>query len=348
MAPPTISAIVVNYRRPDILGACLTSLQASLDRTGEPTELVVVDNASGDHSLELVAEVAPHAKRLEMSSNLGFPTAVCKGMEVSTGEWVLLINNDVEVEPDAVEHMLRAARSAPRVGSVAAQMRFANGRGTINSAGIGVDRLGIAFDRRLGEPVSASETDPIEVFGACGGAALYRREMLDEIGGFDPSFFFALDDADVAWRAQMRGWRCVYVPAAVVHHHHGATIGHGSSLKYFHVGLNRVRTLAKNADAAQLRRHALAMIGYDLAYVAYAAVTDRTLAPLKGRVKGLREWRSYRRAGAPLRAPVELAPTSGLRSALARRAAWQGTSDRLKNDKREPAGVASDHEGSIG
>jgi GT2 family glycosyltransferase len=348
MAPPTISAIVVNYRRPDILAACLTSLQVSLDNTGEPTELVVVDNASGDHSLELVAEVSPNATRLEMSSNLGFPTAVCKGMEASTGEWVLLINNDVEVEPDAVEHMLTAARSASRIGSVAAQMRFANGRDTINSAGIGVDRLGIAFDRRLGEPVSTTETDPVEVFGACGGAALYRREMLDEIGGFDPSFFFALDDADVAWRAQMRGWRCLYVPAAVVHHHHGATIGHGSSLKYFHVGLNRVRTLAKNADDALLRRHALAMIGYDLAYVAYAAVTDRTLAPLRGRVKGLREWRTYRRAGAPLRAPVELAPTTGLRSALARRAAWQGTSDRLKNDKREPAGVATDHEGSIG
>ena len=180
------------------------------------------------------------------------------------------------------------------------------------------------------------------MFGACGGAALYRREMLDEIGGFDPSFFFALDDADVAWRAQMRGWRCLYVPAAVVHHHHGATIGHGSSLKYFHVGLNRVRTLAKNADDALLRRHALAMIGYDLAYVAYAAVTDRTLAPLGPRQGAPRMadlppgGRAARAAGAgPGHGPQGRAGTPGRRPAP----------PRLKACAR--AGVAIRPEGSI-
>ena len=179
------------------------------------------------------------------------------------------------VQPDVVRHMLAAGRSAADIGSVAAQMRFANGAGTINSAGIGVDRLGIAYDRLLGQPASASESDPLPVFGACGGAALYRRTMLDQIGGFDSSFFFALDDADVA-AAQMRGWRCLYEPRAVVRHHHGATIGHGSSLKYFHVGLNRVRMLAKNANGPQLRRYGLAMVGYDLAYVGFVALTDRT------------------------------------------------------------------------
>jgi GT2 family glycosyltransferase len=318
----TVSAIVVNYRRPDILGACLSSLREALARTGVETELVVVDNASGDESLDVVARVAPEAIVLEMPSNLGFPTAVSEGIRRSTGEWALLINNDVIVEPDAVRHLLDAVRTAPDIGSAAAQMRFAGGRaGVINSAGIGVDRLGIAYDRLLGQPVEASETEPVEVFGACCGAALLRRTMLDQIGGFDESFFFALDDADLAWRAQMLGWRCLYVPAAVVHHHHGATVGHGSSLKYFHVGLNRVRMLAKNADTAQLRRYGAAIVAYDLAYIVFAGLTDHTLAPLRGRVQGLREWPAYRRAGAARR-PVELAPTRGLRAALARRAAW--------------------------
>ncbi len=67
-----------------------------------------------------------------------------------------------------------------------------------------------------------------EVFGACGGGGLMRRAMLDDIGGFDDSFFLYLDDADVAWRGQMRGWRCLYAPAAVVHHHHSATTVHCS------------------------------------------------------------------------------------------------------------------------
>ena len=129
------------------------------------------------------------------------------------------------------------------------------------------------------------------------------------------------------WRG---GPRCTagaasIAPAAVVHHHHGATIGHGSSLKYFHVGLNRVRVLAKNADTGLLRRHGLQMVAYDVAYVTFAGVTDRTLAPLRGRLQGLREWRTYRRAGAP-RQPLELAPVKGFRAALSRRSAWLGNS----------------------
>jgi GT2 family glycosyltransferase len=336
MSTPAVSAIVVNYRRPDMLAACLASLVEALARVPEGTELVVLDNASGDESCDIVRRVAPDARLIELPHNRGFAGAVCEGIRHSSGEWLLLINNDVEVDPEAVRYMLVGGRSAAEVGSVAAQMRFAsNGAGTINSAGIGVDRLGIAYDRLLGQPVSASEQAPVEVFGASGGAALHRRAMLDEIGGLDPSFFFCLDDADVAWRARMRGWRCLYVPRAVVKHHHGATGAHGSDLKYFHVGLNRVRMLAKNADARQLRRYGLAMIGYDLAYVGFAALTDRTLAPLRGRLKGLREWRSYRRTGSGRR-PVELAPTTGLRAALARRAAWlESSAAHTGSDRRE-------------
>ena len=284
----TVSAIVVNYKRPDILGACLGSLREALAATEEATELIVVDNASGDGSLRARSRGRAGGGGHRAAREPGLPDGGLRGVARASGDWILLINNDVVVEPDVVRHMLAAGRSAADIGSVAAQMRFANGAGTINSAGIGVDRLGIAFDRLLGQPASASESDPLPVFGACGGAALYRRAMLDEIGGFDESFFFALDDADVAWRAQMRGWRCLYEPRAVVRHHHGATIGHGSSLKYFHVGLNRVRMLAKNADGPQLRRYGLAMVGYDLAYVGFVALTDRTPRPLRGRLQGLR------------------------------------------------------------
>src|SRR5918999_1769571 len=238
MSTPAVSAIVVNYRRPDMLAACLASLVEALARVPEGTELVVLDNASGDESCDIVRRVAPDARLIELPPTRGLAGAGGEAIRHSSGEWLLLINNDVEVDPEAVRYMLVGGRSAAEVGSVAAQMRFAsNGAGTINSAGIGVD----------------------------------RRAMLDEIGGLDPSFFFCLDDADVAWRARMRGWRCLYVPRAVVKHHHGATGAHGSDLKYFHVGLNRVRMLAKNADARQLRRYGLAIASYDLAYVAYAA-----------------------------------------------------------------------------
>jgi GT2 family glycosyltransferase len=317
-----VSAIVVNYRRAEMTVACLAALRKALERVDGASEIVVVDNGSGDGSPEAIRAAEPEATVIALPENLGFPSGASEGIRRSSGEWVALINNDVIVEPDALAEMLALGRTATDVGSVAAQMRFADDPNVINSAGIGVDRLGIAHDRLLGEPLSAGEDHPVEVLGACGGAALHRRRMLDEVGGMDESYFFALDDADLGWRARMAGWRCLYAPAAVVYHHHGATTAHGSDLKYFHVGLNRVRTLAKNADGRTLRRYGLLAVGYDLAYVGYAAIVDRTLAPLRGRLRGLREWRSYRRAGQRLRRPVELEPVLGLSAALRRRSSW--------------------------
>lgn len=317
-----VSAIVVNYRRAEMTAACLTALREALDRVEGATEIVVVDNGSGDGSSEAIRTAEPGATVIALPENRGFPSGASEGIRNSSGEWIALINNDVIVEPDALVQMLADGERAPDVGSVAAQMRFAGDPDVINSAGIGVDRLGIAHDRLLGQPVSAGEDQPVEVFGACGGAALHRRRMLDEVGGMDESYFFALDDVDLAWRARMAGWRCLYAPAAVVLHHHGATTAHGSDVKYFHVGLNRVRTLAKNADGRALRRYGLLAVGFDVAYIVYVAIADRTLAPLRGRLRGLREWRSYRRAGQRLRRPVELEPVLGLRAALRRRSSW--------------------------
>ena len=320
--PMLVSAIVVNYRRADMTVACLAALREALDRLDGATEVVVVDNGSCDGSVDAIRAAEPEATVVALPEYLGFPSGASEGIRNSRGDWIALINNDVIVEPGALAEMLAVGESAPDIGSVAAQMRFAGAPDVINAAGIGVDRLGIAHDRLLGQPLSAGEERPVEVFGACGGAALHRRRMLDEVGGMDESYFFALDDVDLSWRARMAGWRCLYAPAAVVYHHHGATTAHGSDVKYFHVGLNRVRTLAKNADGRALRRYGLLALGYDLAYVGYAAVVDRTLAPLRGRLRGLREWRSYRRAGQRLRRPVELEPVLGLGAALRRRSSW--------------------------
>jgi GT2 family glycosyltransferase len=153
--------------------------------------------------------------------------------------------------------------------------------------------------------------------------ALYRRAMLDAVGGFDPSFFAFGEDADVAWRARMAGWTCLYVPEAVAYHHGSATAGEASPAKYFLVGRNRARLLAKNASTGQLLRWGWAIVLYDLAYVAFAAAADRTAAPLRGRLTGLREWRRYRRAGAPTRRAVPLAPPTGPLGTWRQRAAYR-------------------------
>jgi GT2 family glycosyltransferase/glycosyltransferase involved in cell wall biosynthesis len=314
-----VSTIIVNHERRDLLQICLESLERALGAVEEDTELIVVDNGSRDGSAQLVRERFPAVKVVELDRNEGFAGGVTRGIAASRGEWIAVFNNDTTVEPDAVAVMLKAGRLHPRVGSVAAQMRFADRRDVLNSAGLELDRLGIAADRLVGKRVdNHGPRMPYEVFGATGGAAIFRRAMLDQVGGFDESYFAFFEDADLAWRAHSHGWRALYAPEAVVYHHHSATAQHGSPAKLYLVGRNRVRTLAKNATVGMLLANGPWMLVYDAAYVAFASVTGRTLAPLRGRVAGLREWRAYRRSGASHRRPLTLRRPLGFRRALQR------------------------------
>ncbi len=323
MTAPVLSVIVVSYRKGELLERCLLSAQTALWKVEGSTELIVILNGtSSDEGLSSEG-LLEDIEIVYEPENIGFAPAVSEGIRHAKGDWVALLNDDATVEPDALARMLAAGTSAADVGSVAAQMRFSDRPKVINSAGIEVDRLGVAYDRLLGKPIGAGETETIEVFGASGGAALYRRAMLAEIGGFDGSFFAYLEDVDVAWRARMKGWRCLYVPSAVVFHHHSATLGHASTRKYYLVGRNRILLLAKNADSALLRRYGLLMLANDLAYVVFVALTKLTLTPLSGRVTGLRKWQHYRRLGAENRRAIPLARISGIRAALRRQRTWK-------------------------
>jgi GT2 family glycosyltransferase len=308
-----VSAIVVTQRGGPLLDACLRALTVALAPLD--AEVIVVDNGTAGVAVE-------GAQVLRQGRNTGFAGGVAAGLAEAAGEWVLLVNDDAELEPGAAVALLAAGRADPRAGSVCGQVRFHARREVINTAGLVIDRLGIAYDRLAGAP--ALDGGPVEdVFGASACVALYRRAMLDAIGGFDASFFAFGEDADVAWRARMAGWTSVYVPEAVAYHHGSATAGEASAAKYFLVGRNRMRLLAKNATTGQLARWGWAMALYDLAYVAFAAAADRTAAPLRGRVAGLREWRRYRRAGAAARRPIALAPPSGPLGTWRQRAAYR-------------------------
>jgi GT2 family glycosyltransferase len=317
-----ISVIIPTYRRPDLVGRCLASVAAAVRRFSAQLEVLVVDDGSGDSATHTLATTYSWASFLILPSNRGYPGAVNAGAAVTQGEWILTLNNDTEIDRDVLSALWRAARDNPGVGHLAAQQRFSHDPIRLCSAGLVLDRLGVNAERLIGEPLVASETTTTDVFGASGGAAMYRRTMFKQLGGLDESFVFGLEDADFAWRAQMRGWRCLYVPDAVVFHDYGGTVRHGSEYRFLQAGRNRVRLVLKNADSRMLRRYGIAMLAYDLAYISYALLKHRTLAPLKGRLEVLREWRAIRAAGANGRQAIELAPILGLRAALRRRAAW--------------------------
>jgi GT2 family glycosyltransferase len=315
-----VSAIVVAYASEDMVAKCLSSVERALTEVDGETEAIVVLNRPMDGLRGTLGEPWLVA---EPGRNLGFAGGVMTALAKARGEWIALVNDDCVVEPGAIKELLTAGATGADVGSVAAQILFADRDDTINSAGLEVDELGIAHERLLGERPAETEADAVDVFGACAATCLYRRAMLDQVGGFDESFFAYLEDADLAWRARMAGWRCLYASRAVVRHRHSSTLGHRSSEKYILVGRNRVRMLAKNAPTTLLLRRGLQMLVYDLGYIAYVACRERTLAPLRGRVDGLCDWCAYRRAGGSIRQPVRMVRRAGLPAALGRDRAYR-------------------------
>jgi GT2 family glycosyltransferase len=317
---PLVSIVVVAYRQREPLVECLRALgeaQAALDG---PSELIVVDN--GDLA-GLVAEHRPDARVRRSEGNVGFAAGAQAGIEAARGEWVALVNDDANVAPDALAVLLETGRSAPDVGAVAAQIRFRTRPEQINSAGIVVDSLGVASERFAGAPLAAASA-PGEVFGASGCVALYRASMLGQLGGLDGRFFAYQEDVDLAWRARAAGWRAVYEPRARADHLGSASTGEGSRRKYWLVGRNRMWVLARNMTGRQLARAVPGIVLYDLTYVAYVALTDRTLAPLTGRLAGLRGWRAMRAERRAERGEVELAPArSGWLGALRQHRAYR-------------------------
>jgi GT2 family glycosyltransferase len=316
-----LSVIVLAFWKKPLLDECLDSVDNALSRVEGKKELLVVVNGLAEDETKALRGERPQAVVVEPGRNLGFAGGVASALEYARGRWIAVINDDCVLAPEALREMLAAGADRGDVGAVAAQIRFASRPETINCAGIEVDTLGVTRERLLGMPVGTGD-EASDVFGASGAAALYRRRMLDALGGFDESFFAYLEDADLAWRGRMQGWRCVYAPRAVVLHRHSASLGHGSSDKHYLVGRNRVRMLAKNATPRQLGRNLLQMVVYDAAYVLFVAVTARTLSPLHGRLCGLREWRRYRQLGSVARTDVPLARASSLRAAMQRNRAY--------------------------
>lgn len=318
---PQIAVVIPNYMGADLTIKCLHSLKQAVQHVEGPVEVVVVDDASGDSSALEIRAAHPWVRLEERPVNGGYPAAINTGLRATTAPWVLTLNNDTTVDLQLLVELISASRSAgDDVGAMAAQQRFSDRPDVIYSAGITLDRIGVGADRLIGLPISASETEPTEVFGSCGGAAVYSRRLMDDIGPLDEGFRFGSEDADFAWRAAMRQWRCLYIPDAVVFHDVGGTVPYGSDLRFLQAGRNRIRLIAKNADRRLLIRYGPLMISYEIAYVLVAAVRHRTLAPLRGRWASLRQWREIRRSGDAQRRPVELAPVMGFRAALARRA----------------------------
>ncbi len=216
---------------------------------------MLVDNGSTDGSLAFVREHCPAARIIALRTNLGFASGVNAGLRAARGDLLLLLNNDAFAEPGFVAALLSALEQYPDVGTVGGVLTFAHRPDLVASAGIRVRRDGLALDLWPGLPVAELPQAPQPIFGPSGGAALYRRALLEDVGLMEPGFFSYLEDVDMAWRARLRGWTAWWRSGARARHVYSATGGQGSPFKQRLLGRNRLLTILRCLPGPLLRRY---------------------------------------------------------------------------------------------
>lgn len=285
MNPVPLSVIIPNWNGVRYLAECFDAL---LPQLPPHAEVLLVDNGSHDGSLELVRERYPTVRVIALPSNLGFAGGVNVGLRAARSDLMLLLNNDAFVDPGCIEHLLAAAEQHPDVGAFGLVLTFAHRPELVASAGIRVRRDALALDLWPGRHVRDLPPEPQPVFGPSGGGVLYRRALLEDIGLLEPSFFSYLEDVDLAWRAQLRGWRSLVITASSARHVYSATGGEGSPFKQRLLGSNRLRTIVRCVPTALLWRYLPQIVAYDALAIGYA-VLRRQPAIASGRLAALRD-----------------------------------------------------------
>ncbi|HET7035481.1 MAG TPA: glycosyltransferase family 2 protein [Thermomicrobiaceae bacterium] len=281
-----VDVVIPNFNGRQHLAVCLPALQ----RQSYPcVRVFVVDDASTDGSAELVRNLMPEATVLELPRNAGLAVAVNQGIAAGWAPLVALLNNDTEPEPGWLAALVAAAERFPDAGAIASKLRLFDRRDTLHSAGDTFSPRGLPGNRGVWQRDVGQFEREEEVFGACAGAALYRRAALEAVAAIDgavldPRFFMYCEDVDLSWRLRLLGYAIVYAPEAVVYHRLSAT--GGGTLASYYVARNTLAVLVKDVPTPILRRH---LAGIALAQLSGALATLRHLREpaARARLRGL-------------------------------------------------------------
>lgn len=283
-----VSVVLITWNSARYLLRCAEGVASQSHRE---LDLVVIDNASSDNSLALARSLFPGAMFVRNQTNIGFSAAANQGIAASRADFVLLLNPDVYLEPNYVSVLVAALEKAGnRTGSATGKLLRGLGdaivrTGVVDSKGIRMTRNGRHFDLCAGE--LDREGDAVaEVFGVSGAAALHRRSMLEDVAEegqvLDEDFFAYREDADLAWRAQLRGWKSLYVPEARAYHVRRVTPEARSTLSpeiNMHSVKNRFLLRLKNQGTTLALRDALFTIPRDLVVLGAALAIERSSLP---------------------------------------------------------------------
>ncbi len=237
MPLPLVSVIVINWNGRDYLMECLESLRR---QTFFDCEIIVVDNGSTDGSVEILRSHFPECVIIPNTSNFGFAKGNNQGIKRAKGKYIALLNNDAQTESRWLEELVKVAEEDHRIGMLASKIYLHGTDKVIDNVGHLLYRDGLNRGRGRLEVDHGQFDQKEEVLFPSGCAALYRREMLEQIGLFDEDFFAYGDDTDLGLKGRMAGWKCLYVPGAVVYHRYSQSSGPYSPLKAFYVERNRI------------------------------------------------------------------------------------------------------------
>lgn len=238
-------------------------------------EVIVVDDGSQDQTVSFLEDNYPAVRVIVNRQNQGFVASCNTGADVARGRMIVFLNNDTEPEDTWAEELARAICRAPNAGIFACKLLLFDQRDTLHSAGDTLGKDGIPRNRGVWQQDHGQFDQALNVFGGCGGAVAYRRELWSALGGFDEQFWMYLEDADFAFRAQLLGWESLFVPNARVYHHLSAT-GGGELASYF-VGRNTIWMIAKNMPRTLLWRNLPRILWAQL------AVTVSALQHIRGK-----------------------------------------------------------------
>ncbi|MBI4299878.1 MAG: glycosyltransferase family 2 protein [Chloroflexi bacterium] len=286
LSQPAGSIVIPNFNGARHLPTCLNSLRR---QTFRDFETLVIDNGSSDGSLKLLLEGYPEVRVIQRRSNRSFFSgAVNEGIRRAKGDIIVLLNNDTETEPDWLEELLKALGADKMTGIAASKMLLFDRRDVLNSAGDFYGLDGMPGNRGVWERDLGQYDESTDVFGACAGAAAYRRSMLEAIGMFDEDFVGYCEDVDVNFRARLAGYRVVFAPKARVYHRLSAT-GSGPLASYL-CGRNFINVIIKDMPGELLLRHWRRILVGQLRYTRRSLLHLREPAArawLRGQMAGL-------------------------------------------------------------
>ena len=288
------SIVIVNWNGKKFLSECLDGLRRQIF---QPLAITLVDNGSTDGSVDFVTQNYPEVNTIALSKNLGFPAANNIVLKTVHTEYVALLNNDAVADPMWLKSLVEALEEQPEAGFAASKMLLYDNPGIIDRTGDGYSRAGAGLLR--GRGMTADSYNVQEwIFGACAGAALYRTKMLRDIGIFDEDFFLLYEDVDLSFRAQLKGYKCLYVPEAIVYHKGSGSIVHDSPISVYYGHRNLEWVYVKNMPTALILKTIFPHIIYDIGAFFYFAANGRIKEFIKAKwdaMKGLKKTLQKRR-----------------------------------------------------